>query len=172
MTTSLYDLSVANYLQTVDAMKGVLEKGLAHCTSKSIDPAEFVAAKLFEDMLPFHFQIVAVAHHSLAAVQGLQKGVFGPPGRTQLDYRGLQKLIADAAEGLRRFTPAEINALQGRDLTFEMRDRKLLFTAEEFVQSFSLPNFYFHAATAYDILRTKGVPLGKRDFLGQLRLKR
>jgi hypothetical protein len=47
----------------------------------------------------------------------------------------------------------------------------LQFTAQEFLMSFSLPNFYFHAATAYDILRFKGVPLGKRDFLGRLRLK-
>jgi hypothetical protein len=45
------------------------------------------------------------------------------------------------------------------------------FTAEGFLLSFSLPNFYFHATTAYDILRTKGAPLGKRDFLGALRMK-
>jgi hypothetical protein len=47
---------------------------------------------------------------------------------------------------------------------------KLPFMAEGFLLSFSLPNFYFHATTAYDILRTKGVPLGKRDYLGKLRL--
>ena len=57
-------------------------------------------------------------------------------------------------------------------MTFHVRDRQVPFTAESFVLSFSLPNFFFHAATAYDILRTKGVPLGKRDFLGQLRIKR
>jgi hypothetical protein len=163
---------VANYLQTVTAVAGFLDKGLAHCTGKSIDPGEFVEAKLFADMLPFRFQIVSVAHHSLGAVEGLKKGVVAPPGQTApLDYHGLQKLIADTAEGLRSFTPAEINALRGRDVTFQIRDRQIPFTAEGFVLSFSLPNFYFHAATAYDILRTKGVPLGKRDYLGQLRLK-
>jgi len=57
-------------------------------------------------------------------------------------------------------------------MVFKVRDREVPFTAESFVLSFSLPNFYFHATTAYDILRTKGVPLGKRDVLGQLRLKR
>ena len=57
-------------------------------------------------------------------------------------------------------------------MVFQLRDRQIPFTAENFVLSFSLPNFYFHATTAYDILRTKGVPLGKRDFLGHLRLKR
>ena len=62
-------------------------------------------------------------------------------------------------------------ALEGKDVTFQIRDTKIPFTAEGFVQSFSLPNFYFHATTAYDILRSKGVPLGKRDFLGRMRLK-
>jgi Domain of unknown function (DUF1993) len=51
------------------------------------------------------------------------------------------------------------------------RDFKMPFVAEGFLLSFSLPNFHFHATTAYDILRSKGVPLGKRDYLGQLRLK-
>jgi hypothetical protein len=64
-----------------------------------------------------------------------------------------------------------VNTLEGKDVVFEVRDMKLPFTAEGFLLSFSLPNFYFHATTAYDILRTKGVPLGKRDFLGKMRLK-
>ena len=63
-------------------------------------------------------------------------------------------------------------ALAGRDVAFQFGERKLPFTAEEFLMSFSLPNFFFHATTAYDILRHKGVPLGKRDFMGRLRIKR
>jgi hypothetical protein len=99
--------------------------------------------------------------------------VFLPPGQTDpLDYRGLQKLVADTSAGLQRLDPAEINGLQGRDIVFQVGERKIPFTAENFILSFSLPNFYFHTATAYDILRTKGVPLGKRDYLGQLRIKR
>jgi hypothetical protein len=68
-------------------------------------------------------------------------------------------------------TPADVNALQGRDMAFQMRDFRIPFLAETFILSFSLPNFYFHAATTYDILRAKGVPLGKRDYLGQMRIK-
>jgi hypothetical protein len=173
MATSLYDVSVANYLQTVTAVAGYLDKGLAFCGEKGIDTSDIVESRLFADMLPFRFQIVSVAHHSLGAVEGLKKGVFAPPGQTgPLDYTGLQRLIADTVTGLQAFSPTEVNALEGRDIVFQMRDRKIPFTTESFVLSFSLPNFYFHATTAYDILRTKGVPLGKRDFLGQLRLKR
>ena len=57
-------------------------------------------------------------------------------------------------------------------MLFAIGDFKVPFTAEKFLMSFSLPNFYFHATTAYDILRSKGVPLGKRDFMGQMRMKR
>ena len=60
----------------------------------------------------------------------------------------------------------------GRDVIFKVGDRTLSFTAEGFLMSFSLPNFFFHATTAYDILRHKGAPLGKRDFMGKMRLKK
>jgi hypothetical protein len=64
-----------------------------------------------------------------------------------------------------------VNGCAGKDVVFAVREIKLPFTAEGFLQTFSLPNFFFHATTAYDILRTKGVPVGKRDFLGKMRLK-
>jgi hypothetical protein len=131
-----------------------------------------VEARLAEDMLPLRFQIVSVAHHSLGAIEGMKKSVFSPPGRTEaLDYAGLQKLIADAAEGLRKLTREEVEALSGRDMIFQIGDRKVPFTTDNFLLSFSLPNFYFHATTAYDLLRTNGVPLGKRDYLGRMRIK-
>jgi uncharacterized protein len=173
MSTSLYDISVATYLQTLGAVSRYLDKGLALCTEKGIDTNEIVEFRLFADMLPFRFQIVSVAHHSLGAVDGLNSGIFAPPRQTEpLDYRGLQKLIGDAILGLEGMNPADINAIEGREIVFRTGDRQIPFTAETFILSFSLPNFYFHATTAYDILRTKGVPLGKRDFMGNLRIKR
>lgn len=172
MPTSLYDLSVANYLQTIPAVAACLDKGLAFCTSNTTNPGEMVRSRLAEDMLPLHFQIVSIAHHSLGAIEGVKAGVFSPPGKTEpLDYGGLQQLLTDTADSLRRLSREEVDALAGRNVAFQFRDRKVPFTAEGFLLSFSLPNFYFHATTAYDILRTKGVPLGKRDFLGQLRIK-
>lgn len=172
MSVSFYDLSVASYLQTVDAVAGCLAKGLEHCQGCGSDPAKMVEARLADDMLPLRFQIVSVAHHSLGAIEGMKQGVFTPPSRTEtLDYAGLQKLLADTAEGLRRLSRDEVDALSGRDVVFQIGDRKVPFTTDNFLLSFSLPNFYFHATTAYDLLRTNGVPLGKRDFLGRLRIK-
>jgi hypothetical protein len=173
MAVSLYDLSVANYLQTLGGVEGFLGKGLAHFKEKNIDPNDVVEARLFEDMLPFRFQILATAHHSLGAMRGVQAGLFTPPAQLPpLDYAGLQKAVTEAREALQKLAPSDVNALEGKDVTFKVRDMAMPFKAEDFVLSFSLPNFYFHATTAYDILRLKGVPLGKRDFMGRMRLKK
>ena len=172
MAFSLYDATVANYLQTLGAVGGFLEKGLTHFREKGIDPGEIVESRLTPDMLPLRFQIVSVAHHSRGAMEAVTNGVFSPSmGRPDLDYPALQALVTAAYDELSALTPESVNALAGRDVTFKFGDRALPFTAEGFLMSFSLPNFFFHATTAYDILRHKGAPLGKRDFMGRLKLK-
>jgi hypothetical protein len=172
MAIPLYDLTVATYLQTLGAVSGFLEKGAAHCRDNKLDPEEIVETRLWNDMLPFRFQIISVAHHSRGAIEGAKKGVFVPPTETRpLNYAQLQELVAETRDALKAMAPAEVNALEGAEVTFQMRDFKIPFTAENFLMSFSMPNFYFHSATAYDILRSKGVPLGKRDFMGAMRMK-
>lgn len=172
MAISFYDASVANYVQTLSAMTGVLDKGLGHCRETSIDPETIVETRLAPDMLPFSFQIHSVAHHSLGAIEGIRNGVFRPPGpKEPHSYAQLQGVVADALAALKKLTPAEVNGLESNDVVFEMRGMQMPFTAVGFLQSFSLPNFYFHATTAYDILRSKGAKLGKRDFMGALRMK-
>ena len=172
MAFSLYDASVANYLQILGAVSSFLDKSLAHFREKGIDPAEIVETRLAPDMLPFRFQIVSVAHHSRGAMEAAKNGVFVPPsGKPDLDFAALQALVSDARNELSSLTPDAVNALIGRDVVFKMGERSMPFTAEGFLMSFSLPNFYFHATTTYDILRHKGAPLGKRDFMGRLKLK-
>ncbi|WP_421998931.1 DUF1993 domain-containing protein [Reyranella sp.] len=174
MAISLFDLSVANYLQTLGAVEGFLAKGLAHFQEAKADPDAVLGERLHADMLPFKFQVWATAHHSLGAINGVKEGVFGPPAPipATIDYAGLQKTVTEAREALQKVKPEEVDAVQGKDMTFQLPTMKIPFTAENFLLSFSLPNFYFHATTAYDILRNKGVPLGKRDFMGRLRLKK
>jgi len=172
MAFSLYDATVANYLQILDAVGGFLEKSLTHFKEECIDPAEIVQSRLAHDMQPLRFQIVSVAHHSRGAMEAAKIGVFTPPSsKPDLDYAALQALVTEARDELSVLRPEAVNALLGHDLTFRVGDRTLRFTAEGFLMSVSLPNFFFHATTAYDILRHKGAPLGKRDFMGKLKLK-
>lgn len=116
MATSLYDLSVANYLQTLSGVIGFLEEGLTHFQANNVDLNEIVDTRLHADMLPFRFQIQSVAHHSRGAIEGVKSGVFQPPPPIPaLDYAGLQKLVADARDALQRLTPAEVNACEGKE---------------------------------------------------------
>ncbi len=172
MAISIYDATVAGYLQTLGAVAGFLDKGAAHCAAAGVDSAELVATRLYPDMLPLAFQIWSVQHHSLHAIEACASGVFTPPGPLpELDYAGLQTVVADTIAALKALTPEAVNALEGRDVVFQLGDMRMPFTAEGFLLSFSIPNFHFHATTAYDILRSKGVKLGKRDYMGRPRMK-
>jgi uncharacterized protein len=172
MAFSLYDATVANYLQILGAVGNFLDKGLTHFGNEGVDPAEIVETRLAPDMLPFRFQVVMVAHHSRGAMEAAKNGVRTPPSyRPDLNYAALRTMVTEARNELSGLTPEAVNALVGGDVTFTLRERVLQFTTEDFLMSFSLPNFYFHAATAYDILRHKGAPLGKLDYMGKLKVK-
>ena len=171
MPIPFYDASVGSYLQVLQAVAGVLEKGASHAAEAGLDPQEIVMTRLREDMMPFHFQVVSVAHHSWGAMQGMQTGVFRPPSfELDKDYAGLQALVTEAKEGIAGLDRDDVEKLASGSLIFKLGKNELPFTNQNFLLSFSLPNFYFHATTTYDILRMLGVPLGKMDFLGQMKI--
>jgi hypothetical protein len=172
MAIELYDLTVASYLQGLEGVAGVLEKGLAHAQATGVDPDSLVEARLAPDMNPLRFQVKCTAQFSQGVIDGLKAGAFSPPAPwTAERYADLQALVAETRASLSKLSREEVNALGGRDLLFQAGEFKLPFTAEDFLTSFAIPNFYFHAATAYDILRARGVGLGKRDFMGTLKIK-
>jgi hypothetical protein len=172
VATSLYELSVPTFLQTVSAVGRFLDRAATHCAETDAYPDDFVDARLFHDMAPFHFQIECVAHHSVWGLEAMKNGVFAPPALVgPVPFADLRAMIAQAEVALKAFTPDEVNSWSGKDLDLLIGPRRLAFTSESFFLSFSLPHFHFHAVTAYDILRTRGVPLGKRDYEGRLRTR-
>ena len=171
MSISFYDASVGTYLQILDATAGVLARGAAHAAATGLDPQEIVMTRLSGDMMPFHFQVVASAHLSWGALQAMQTGTFRPPSfELDKDYAGLQALVTEARDGIAAMDRAKVEALGGGTLAFKLGKTELPFTNPNFLLSFSLPNFYFHATTAYNILRMLGTPLGKANFLGQMKM--
>lgn len=172
MALSLYAATIPSYRQILGAVSGLIRTAQTFCADQGVDPAELIQARLAPDMLPFAFQVKSTAVHSLGAIEGVRRGVFSPdrtpPPET---FAALEARIAETVSALEKIEATEIESFVGRAMRFEMPGRQLEFTAEDFLLSFSQPNFYFHAATAYDILRSRGVSIGKRDFLGRLRLK-
>ena len=186
MTTSFYELSVPTFLQTVRAVGGFLDRAARHCAEAGADADDFVRARLYPDMAPFHFQIEALTHHAVWGVEAVKTGAFAPPPLVgAMPFTDLRAIVGQAVTALEAFTPDEVNNWSGKDLDIELHrpldedgasasiwvPRTLAFTPETFLLSFSLPNFHFHAVTAYDILRAGGVPLGKRDYEGRLRTR-
>ena len=173
MTFSLYDATVPAWQQMLDSVTGLLDKAEAHCAQHGIAAAELIEARLAADMLPLGYQVKSTVVHSAGAIRGLRLGVFSPDRSPWPDsFAGLHELVAAAREELAALAPAELDAFLGRDMRFEIGTRyRLDFTAEHFLMSFSLPNFYFHATTAYDILRAKGLAIGKVDYLGRMRTR-
>jgi hypothetical protein len=169
---ALYTATVPAFRQIVEAASGVVAKGEAFAAEHGIDPATLVAARLAPDMLPFAYQVYSVANHSVGALAGVRAGAFSPHrGPFPDSFAGLHDLLVATAATLAAVDPAEIDGFIGRDMAFVFGDRRVPYLAEDFLLSFSLPNFYFHATTAYDILRAQGVPLGKRDYIGRPRIR-
>tara|TARA_Y100000588_G_C14048814_1_gene836213 strand:+ start:29 stop:547 length:519 start_codon:yes stop_codon:yes gene_type:complete len=172
MPVSLFDGTVARFEQTLSATLGVLEKGRTHCKENGVNLDDIVETSLHPDMRPFRFQVISTVHHSAGALVGVKKGEFSPPETADQNYEVLQGMVEGALKEIQEIDRDELEARGGADLTFRMGKNSIPFTVEDFLLSFSIPNFYFHATTTYDILRSQGVPVGKMDFLGNLQVKR
>lgn len=173
MTFSLYDAIIPSNLQILRALDALLDKAEAFCAEGGIAPADLIEARLAPDMLPFGYQVKACAEHSTGAIAGVRGGSYAPDLKPwPADFAGLHAKVRAATAELEAIDRAEFDALADAHTEFRFGETALPFTGANFLLSFSQPNFYFHASTAYAILRVKGVKLGKRDFMGMPRIKR
>ena len=172
MPLSLHAAYVPSALQMLGTAQHLVGKAEAWCSETGCSEADLIGARLIDDMLPFTYQIKSVAEHTAGAIAGVHAGSFSPAlDAPPATFAALRDKLAGAVATLEALSEDEMEAMIGRDVTFTFKDMKVPFTAENFLLSFSQPNYYFHAATAYDILRMKGVQIGKRDFSGKLRMK-
>jgi len=172
MTFSLHAAIIPTYQQILGSMAGLLVKAEAFCAADGPAPADLLDSRLAPDMLPLAYQIRATTTHSAGAIEGVRKGVFSPDrSPAPQSFAALNAVLSAAQATLAAIDPNEIDGWIGRDMRFEMGEFKMDYVVENFLLSFSQPNFFFHAATAYDILRHRGVKIGKRDFMGAMRVK-
>jgi hypothetical protein len=172
MPISLHDAFVPSCRQLLGAGQALLAKAEAWCGEAGHAPESLIGHGLAPDMRPLSFQAAQMAHHSKGAIEGLRAGGFSPdltPPPT--DFAGLKAKLADADAFLADLDPAELDGRVGRDMQFAFGAVKMPFTAENFLLSFSQPNFYFHATALYAVLRNRGLPIGKRDYLGMPRIR-
>ena len=167
---SLYDITVPTYIRMLEASIVVMEKGQEFLTKKEIDLSEIINMRLAEDMLPFHSQVNIGCHNTIGCVKAFFDGEFRPPqvSLEDLDYQGLIAHIAASIDELNGLDKDKVDSRFGQPLVFKVGDKSTPFTTQNFAMSFAIPNVYFHTTTLYDMLRIKGVPLSKRDYLGKM----
>jgi hypothetical protein len=172
MSFSLYDAVVPSNIQILGAVDGLLTKAQTFCAEHNRSEEDLIGARLAPDMLPLGYQVKSCASHSIGGIQGAKAGKFSPdmsPWPT--NFSGLHDTIQSAISQLNAIDRELIDQLVEKDTHFAFGDMTLPFTGANFLLSFSQPNFYFHATTAYAILRAQGVKLGKLDFMGAPRIK-
>jgi len=167
MSLSMSTVATQSFLQTLGALSKILDKAAAHCAAKKIDQAVLLQTRLIPDMFPFVKQVQITCDFAKNTLGRLT----GEPPKFSDDEKSLDDLkarIAKTIDYVKGFKDAEVDGTSEKDVTFPIGPQQTMtLKGWQYVVGFALPNFYFHATTAYDILREMGVEIGKRDFLGR-----
>jgi hypothetical protein len=162
----MHAASIELFVPMLRNLSAILDKAAAHAEAKKIDPSVFVNARLYPDMLPFNRQIQLAsdfAKNSVARIAGMDAPKFADEEKTIDELKDRLKRTIEYLEGV---GGAALEGSEDRDIKIPLRTRTLEMKGLPFLQKWALPNFYFHATTAYAILRHNGVEVGKQDFLG------
>ena len=167
MTISMYKTSVPIFVQFLTSLSAVLDKAAAFAEAKKIEPSVLLNMRLAPDMFALVRQVRAATDHAINACGRLAGADMPSFANTEASIPELKDRLAKTIEFLKGLKPAQIDGTEDKaiKITFPSgatRD----FTGQSLLLTNSLPNFFFHCTTAYDILRHCGIELGKRDFMG------
>ncbi len=163
---SLYEFSVPAYQQILGGMLGVMDKTIAHANAKKWDHSVVCNDRLHPDMFSFARQVQSFTDHAAGSSLRLAGKEANLAPRDETTLEGLRERIAKSLALVNSVTAADVDARAASDVAFPMGPRQVIMKGKDYMMHFALPNFYFHAVTAYDLLRHRGVEIGKRDFLG------
>jgi uncharacterized protein len=166
MPISMYQASAPRFASTLKNLSAILDKAQAHCEAKKIDPLVLTGARLYPDMFALARQVQVACDTAKGAMARLAGVEIPKYEDTEKTFAELQARIAKTVAFIDSFKPAQIDGTDGKDLVVKLGAREMQWKGMQYLLGFALPNFYFHAATAYDILRHNGVELVKRDFIG------
>lgn len=167
MTISMYAASVPVFKQILGSLSDLLDKAEAHANAKKIDPNALLQARLFPDMFPLTRQILIAADFAKGACARLA-GVEVPKYEdTEQSFAELRARIAKTLAFIDSLPTAQIDGSEERDITTSAGPNSKSFKGQTYLLNYALPQFFFHATTAYAILRHNGLEIGKKDFMGK-----
>jgi hypothetical protein len=168
MSLSMYDASVPVFRQMLSALIAIMDKAAAHAEAKKIDQLVFTNGRLSADMFPFTRQIFVASDFAKGATARLAGAEVPKYEDTATTFAELQARLKKTLDFIATFKPAQFEGAESRDIVIQMRGEPTTFKGRPYLLHYAMPNFYFHATTAYDILRHMGVEIGKPDFIHQL----
>jgi hypothetical protein len=166
MNISMHAMSHGVFKKALTQLLHVMDKGAANAKARNFDVSVLASARLAPDMLPFTRQIQLTsdfAKNSMARLAGIDPPKFEDSETT------MDELVARVKKTIDYIDSVSAAALEGsetRDIKIALRDRTVEFKGLAYLQTWAIPNFFFHHVTAYNLLRHNGVDIGKRDFLG------
>jgi len=167
MTISMYKASAPVFIQFLTGMSAVIDKATAYAEARKLDQGVLCATRLYPDMFPLAVQIGQACTHATRAcamLAGVEQPKFDAPETT---LAGLKDRVAKSIAFIQGLTAEQIDGTEDKDVVLKFGTFEMKFTGQQFLLNFSLPNFYFHDTTAYNILRSMGIEIGKRDFMGR-----
>ena len=167
MALSMFQASIPICVQILGSTAAVVDKAAAHCAEKKYDEAALLSDRLFPDMFTLARQFRQATDFG-RNTPGRLAGVHLPdfPAADATSFAEAKARIEKSLDYVKGFTPAQIDGSEDKDITWTAGQRQMSFKGRAYLLHFGLPNFFFHATTAYNILRHRGVEVGKRDFLG------
>lgn len=166
MPVSMYPISVPVFVKHLNGLAGCVKKAQSLYSENKYDESSLMSYRLFPDMFSFARQVQVTCDHAktcTALLSGVEAPKFEDSEKSLADLVGrIEKTIAF----LNSIKANQIDGTEEKPVTIKMRDRELNFKGLELLLNRSMPNFMFHATTAYNILRHNGVGVGKPDFMG------
>jgi hypothetical protein len=167
MAITMYTGSVPTFLQLLGGLKGTLAKAEEQCTAKKFDTAVILNLRLYPDMFPLARQVRQVCQHALGAatVAGVTAPTFP---EIDTSFAEMQTRIDKTIDCLKSLSPGQLDGKEDATVTVPVGGQPREFKAQNYLYHFAILNFYFHCTTAYNLLRSIGIEIGKRDFMGQM----
>lgn len=165
---TLYEQTVPVFTRMLNNLSTLLDKAQAHAEASKYEVGVLLDARLFPDMFTLTRQVQLAtdfAKGACARLAGQEVPRWEDSEKTLPELRARLKKALDYLAG---FTPAHFDAAPTRAIELKTPVGTFHFTGDSFVQTWALPNFYFHVTTAYNLLRHNGVPVGKLDFIGKI----
>ncbi len=162
---SIYAASAPTFTRMLKNLAAMLNKAEAHAKSKNFDVTTLLNDRLAPDMFTLMRQIQIATDHAKGAMARLANQVPEAIEDKEVTLADLQARIAKVIAIVESFKPEQLEGAENREISIKIPGSELKFDGLTYLNSWALPNFYFHATMAYAILRHNGVELGKKDFL-------